>query len=125
MFLVNWFRKDTKGKYLWPGYRENMRVLQWIIDRCDGRASARETPVGWTPRPSDLEMRELGASEDAVEAALRVDTDEWREELAQHAQWLKHLGSTVPRALTLQHDLLVESLEVAAGQGRPARGPAD
>ncbi len=125
LFLVNWFRKDSNGKFLWPGFGENMRVLKWILDRCDGRASARETPVGWTPRTSDLELDQLPTDTAAVEAALRVDADEWREELAKHADWLKHLGPTVPRALTLQHDLLSESLEIAAGPGRPARGPAD
>ncbi|OGO67804.1 MAG: phosphoenolpyruvate carboxykinase, partial [Chloroflexi bacterium RIFCSPLOWO2_02_FULL_71_16] len=82
LFLVNWFRKDERGKYLWPGYGENMRVLKWVLDRSDGRAGARETAVGWTPRPSDLDLRELPGDPAAVEAALRVDPDEWREELA-------------------------------------------
>ena len=59
LFLVNWFRKDERGKYLWPGYGENMHVLKWVLDRSDGRAGARETAVGWTPRPSDLDLREL------------------------------------------------------------------
>ena len=132
LFLVNWFRKDERGKYLWPGYGENMRVLKWVLDRSDGRAGARETAVGWTPRPSDLDLRELPGRSAAVEAALRVDTDEWRRELADHAEWLAKLGKTVPRALSLQHDLLSESLQMATAQmatalqgpQRPERGPA-
>lgn len=114
IFLVNWFRKDGQGRFLWPGFGENMRALKWILDRCDGRAGARETPVGWTPRATDLELRDLEAKPSAVEAALAVDNGEWRQELALHAKWLEHLGPTVPRALRLQHDLLEASLETAA-----------
>lgn len=118
IFLVNWFRKDARGRFLWPGFGENMRVLRWVLDRCDGRAGARETPVGWTPRPRDLELRELPASEADVEAALRVDPAEWRQELASHATWLEHVGPTVPRALTLQRELLVEAVETASTRAR-------
>lgn len=121
IFLVNWFRKDLGGRYLWPGFGENMRVLEWVLGRCDGRAGARETAVGWTPRAADLELRELRAGADAVEAALRVDTDEWREEVSQQGQWLRGLGPTVPRALSLQHELLAESLETATEMAHPVR----
>ena len=114
IFLVNWFRKGADGKYLWPGFGENMRVLEWVLDRCDGRAPAKETPVGWTPRPTDLELRDLPATPDAVAATLRVDTAEWRRELALQDEWLDHLGPTVPRALRLQHDLLEEAVETAS-----------
>ncbi len=120
IFLVNWFRKDESGRFLWPGFGENMRALKWILDRCDGRAGAKETPVGWTPRPSDLERRDLPAKPAAVEAALRVDPAEWRTELALQGDWLEHLGPTVPRALSLQHDLLEASVETAlAESARP------
>jgi phosphoenolpyruvate carboxykinase (GTP) len=114
IFLVNWFRKDERGKFLWPGYGENMRVLDWVLGRCDGRAAATETPVGWTPRVADLDLSELPAKPEAVEAALRVDAAEWVNELALQEDWLDHLGPTVPRALRLQHDLLEEALGTAA-----------
>jgi len=114
IFLVNWFRKDAQGGFMWPGFGENMRVLKWILDRCDGRAAARETPVGWVPRPRDLDLRDVPAEPSAVEAALRVDPTEWREELALQQAWLDELGPTVPRALRLQHDLLEESLRTSA-----------
>jgi len=110
IFLVNWFRKAGDGKYLWPGYGENMRVLEWVLERCEGKAGAKETPVGWTPRPSDLELRDLAADPAAVEASVRVDRAEWREELRLQGRWLDELGPTVPRALRLQHDLLEASL---------------
>ena len=114
IFLVNWFRKDEHGKFLWPGFGENMRVLEWILGRCDGRTAATETPVGWTPSVNDLELRELPAKPAAVEAALRVDTAEWANELTLQEEWLDHLGPTVPRALRLQHDLLEEALGTSA-----------
>ena len=118
IFLVNWFRKDAKGTFLWPGFGENMRAIKWILDRCDGRAGAQETPVGWTPRARDLELRGLPATPAAVEAVLRVDAREWREELAQHGEWLDHLGPTVPRALRAQHDLLEAAVDTAAEAAR-------
>jgi phosphoenolpyruvate carboxykinase (GTP) len=114
IFLVNWFRKDAAGKFLWPGFGENMRVLEWILGRCDGHAGAQETPVGWTPRVTDLELRDLPAKAGAVEAALRVDPSEWRQELKLQDEWLDHLGPTVPKALRLQHDLLRSAVDTAA-----------
>ena len=113
IFLVNWFRKDGAGKFLWPGFGENMRALEWILERCDGRAGAQETPVGWTPRVTDLELKDLPAKAGAVEAALRVDPTEWRQELKLQGEWLDHLGPTLPKALRLQHDLLGAAVTTA------------
>ena len=115
IFLVNWFRKDAGGKFLWPGFGENMRVLEWILERCDGRSGAQETPVGWVPRTTDLELRDLPAKPGAVEAALRVDAAEWTQELDLQGEWLDKLGTTVPRALHLQHDLLETAVITAQG----------
>ncbi len=111
IFMVNWFRKDDDGKYLWPGYGENMRVLKWIIDRCEGRASALETPIGYVPRTEDLDLRGLDTPASRVERALRVDEGEWRAELEEHRAWLEKLGPTVPEPLRLQRDLLASSLD--------------
>jgi phosphoenolpyruvate carboxykinase (GTP) len=113
IFLVNWFRKGEDGRFLWPGFGENMRAIQWILERCDGRAAAKETPVGLVPRLADLELRGLPARPAAVEAALRVDVDEWTEELALQREWLDFLGPTVPKALRAQHDLLAEAVGTA------------
>ena len=114
IFLVNWFRKDAGGKFLWPGFGENMRVIQWMLGRTAGRAGALETPVGWTPRATDLELHDLPAQPSAVESALRVDPGEWSQELTAQGEWLDHLGPTVPEALRLQHDLLESSVATAA-----------
>src|SRR5512142_373250 len=111
IFMVNWFRKGDDGRFLWPGYGENMRVLKWVIDRSVGRAGAQETPVGYVPRVSDLDLRGIEASTAAVERALRVDRTEWEKELELHKEWLDHLGSTVPEPVRLQHELLKTSLE--------------
>ena len=111
IFMVNWFRKGADGRFLWPGYGENMRVLKWVIDRSVGRAGAMETPVGYVPRITDLDINGLNASADAVEAALRVDRDEWEQELDEHGKWLASLGPRVPEPLHLQHSLLVSSLK--------------
>jgi phosphoenolpyruvate carboxykinase (GTP) len=114
IFMVNWFRKSEDGKYLWPGYGENMRVLKWIIDRAVGRAGAMETPIGHTPRLGDLDLRGIDATADAIEKALRVDRDEWEKELEAHGDWLESLGGTVPEALRLQRQLLVSSLKATS-----------
>ncbi len=111
MFLVNWFRKGDDGRYLWPGYGQNMRVLKWIIDRSAGRAGALETPIGYVPRLGDLDLRGIDASMDAIEAALRVDRAEWEKELETHADWFEKLGGTVPETLRLQRRLLLSSLK--------------
>jgi phosphoenolpyruvate carboxykinase (GTP) len=88
-----------------------MRVLKWIIDRSAGRGGALETPIGFVPRLGDLDLHGLGASPDAVAAALRVDPDEWTRELEQHADWFEKIGATVPEALRLQRRLLLASLK--------------
>ena len=111
MFIVNWFRKGDDGGYLWPGYGDNMRVLEWIIDRSAGRADALETPIGYTPRVADLDLRGIAASTEAVDRALRVDRAEWEKELEAHGDWFDKLGGTVPEALRLQRRLLLSSLK--------------
>ena len=116
-FLVNWFRKED-GRFLWPGYGENMRILKWIIERCEGRGGAQETPVGWTPRVGDLDLRELDAPTPKVAAALRVDLDEWRQELSGQTEWFDKLGPTLPKEIELQRQLLAASVETATRAAR-------
>jgi phosphoenolpyruvate carboxykinase (GTP) len=114
IFLVNWFRKGDDGRYLWPGYGQNMRVLKWVIDRAAGRAGASETPIGLVPRASDLDLRGINASPEAVERALAVDRAEWEKELEAHGDWFDRLGGTVPEALRLQRRLLLSSLKAVS-----------
>jgi phosphoenolpyruvate carboxykinase (GTP) len=97
---VNWFRKDLEtGKFLWPGFGENSRVLEWIFRRLDGDAAGAETPIGVVPRPSDLDLDGLDVPADDVAAALAVDADEWRRELPTLQASFDALGERLPAEL--------------------------
>jgi phosphoenolpyruvate carboxykinase (GTP) len=113
VYLVNWFRKDHYGKFLWPGYGDNMRVLKWILDRAAGRVGAQETLLGNTPRPGDLDLSDVGATAEQVAAATRIDLGEWEAELESQAEWFDKLGKTLPRPILLQRDLLLERVRAA------------
>jgi phosphoenolpyruvate carboxykinase (GTP) len=113
IFMVNWFRKGADGKFLWPGYGENMRVLKWILDRAHDRVGANETVVGSVPRIEDLELSGLDLPPETVRAALEIDLAEWEEEVEAQRAWYESLGKSLPRALELQRELLLESLKQA------------
>ena len=120
IFLVNWFRKNQEGKFVWPGYGDNMRVLKWILDRSHGRTNAQETVIGWTPVAGDLDLTGMEASKDTVEQATRIDLGEWQHELEDVKEWFDKLGKTLPVQLELQRQLLLASVKnaraVAAGK---------
>jgi len=99
IFHVNWFRRDAAGKFLWPGYGENLRVLSWIIDRCKGKVSARETPIGLLPSPADLNTRSLELAPGALDELLTVDRELWIEEMKSVGEYLRQFGSRLPNAL--------------------------
>ncbi|MGD0502237.1 MAG: phosphoenolpyruvate carboxykinase (GTP) [Steroidobacteraceae bacterium] len=99
VFHVNWFRQDDAGKYLWPGFSDNLRVLRWIIDRCEGTADARETVIGDLPRPSDLDTAGLEVSAPALQELLAVSAPAWETELAAVSAYLSEFGDRVPAAL--------------------------
>jgi phosphoenolpyruvate carboxykinase (GTP) len=99
IFYVNWFRRDADGGFLWPGFRENSRVLKWVIERLEGSAEATETPIGYVPAPGALDISGLDLSEVAVTEALRVEPDEWREELPLIREWFDIFGDDLPAGL--------------------------
>ncbi len=103
IFHVNWFRKGSDGKFLWPGFGDNLRVLQWIIDRCAGRAGAEETPIGFLPRREDLDLRGLEHLDGALDSLLAVDADGWRNEVAEIGNYLDSFGDRVPERLRAEH----------------------
>ncbi len=114
IFHVNWFRQDAEGKYLWPGFSENLRVLRWIIDRSRGIAPARDTAIGSLPHAADLDTRGLDASPQAIEELLAVSPPLWRAELEAVASYLEEFGDRVPAAL---HGELEDALaRVAASE---------
>ncbi len=105
VYLVNWFRKDASGKFLWPGYGDNMRVLKWIIERVEGKASARETPLGYVPAQLDTTGME-GFGADTFAAATEVSKPQWQEELKLHAELLEDKLDHAPEQLTKRYEEL-------------------
>jgi phosphoenolpyruvate carboxykinase (GTP) len=99
IFYVNWFRKDDAGRFLWPGFGENSRVLKWAIERIEGRAAAVEAPVGYVPTPESLDIDGLELDRADLEAALRVDPDEWQAELALIDEWFDRVGAKLPSGM--------------------------
>ncbi|MBW6523687.1 phosphoenolpyruvate carboxykinase (GTP) [Sphingomonas sp. RHCKR47] len=113
IFMVNWFRKDENGKFVWPGFGENSRVLKWIVDRIEGEADAVETPIGYLPTPDALDVAGLGLSLNAVETLLLVDTATWNEEAARNRTFLEEFDAPIPPALMRQQQALEERLATA------------
>jgi phosphoenolpyruvate carboxykinase (GTP) len=117
IFMVNWFRKGSNGSFVWAGYGENMRVLKWIVDRVHGSVGGRETPVGWVPRAGDIDLSGMSiASEDFLEATA-VRPEEWKEEIRLQGEFFRTLDPYMPRALELQRELLMSSVEMGSPEG--------
>ena len=104
IFYVNWFRRGDDGRFLWPGFGENSRVLKWVVERLEGKAPAHETPIGHVPTPESLDTDGLDLTPEQVAAALRVDPVEWRAELPQIAAWFERFGDTLPTTLWTELD---------------------
>jgi len=102
IYHVNWFRRDADGKFLWPGFGDNLRVLEWIIDRCSGKAGAQETAIGNLPRPEDLDLEGLDLAPGALAQLLSVQAEEWRAEAADIEKHFDEYGSRTPAALRAQ-----------------------
>jgi phosphoenolpyruvate carboxykinase (GTP) len=102
IYHVNWFRRDADGKFLWPGFGDNLRVLEWIIDRCSGKAGAQETAIGNLPRPEDLDLEGLDLAPGVLTQLLSVHAEEWRAEAADIEKHFDEYGSRTPAALRAQ-----------------------
>jgi len=110
LFYVNWFRKDDQGRFIWPGFGENARVLKWVLDRVADTAEAVETPIGMVPKTEDLDVDGLDLTADALEALLAVDAGEWRSELALIEEHYASIGERLPNEMRLQLDRLADRL---------------
>jgi len=110
IFHVNWFRKDDQGKFLWPGFGENMRVLKWIIDRCQGRAYASETSIGWMPRPKDIDLEGLSITDEQFKQLQTVSNDEVKAEILSQEELFLKLAGDLPKEMIFQRELLVTRL---------------
>ena len=107
IFNVNWFRKDTDGKFLWPGFSDNMRVLRWVVDRVRGRVPTRESALGWMPRYQDIDWRGLSFPESAFEQLQTVDSVQWRREVMEHEELFLQLHSHLPKEMIYERELLI------------------
>jgi phosphoenolpyruvate carboxykinase (GTP) len=107
IFHVNWFRKDENGKFLWPGFGENLRILRWIVERVRGRALARETPIGWMPRFEDLDWRGLPFSHERFAQLQLVDSSRWRREVIEHEELFIDLHDHLPPEMIYERELMI------------------
>jgi phosphoenolpyruvate carboxykinase (GTP) len=107
VFHVNWFRKGPDGKFLWPGYGENMRVLKWIVDRVRGRALGKETPIGWTPHFEDINWKGLDFSRATFDELQKVDRGQWKQEVMGHEELFLLLHDHLPPEMVYERELLI------------------
>ncbi len=110
IFSVNWFRKDENGKFIWPGFGENIRVLKWIIERAHGQAVSVETPIGWVPRYEDIDWRGLNFSPEQFDQVMECDLAEWQQEILLHEELFIKLYDRLPKELLSVRDLILSSL---------------
>ena len=110
VFHVNWFRQDKAGKFLWPGFGDNLRVLSWIIDRCEGRAAAKETPIGYLPRPEDLDLQGLSLSDSTLQQLMDIDPVAWHAEIDDIGKYLESYGARMPQQLKDRHQQVKKAL---------------
>ena len=110
IFNVNWFRTDDEGHFIWPGFGDNMRVLNWIIDRCEGKADATETAIGYVPKPEDIDLTGLDMDMDTLKGILTVDHDVWVQEANEIEEHYKKFGDKLPKELRHQLDTLKKNL---------------
>jgi phosphoenolpyruvate carboxykinase (GTP) len=116
IFYVNWFRKDPEGRFLWPGYGENSRVLAWVFARCAGHGEAVETAIGYLPPPGDagIDTDGLDISDEAIRQLMAVDVEGWKGQLPQVKEHFAKFGDKLPAELTEQLDALEQRLNAAS-----------
>jgi phosphoenolpyruvate carboxykinase (GTP) len=111
IFHVNWFRRDADGKFLWPGFGENLRVLRWIIDRCENRVGAQDMAIGYLPDAKDIDLTGLDVSDEELAQLLNVNREQWRAELDQVGEYLQSYGDRLPSDLRAEHEKIVQALD--------------
>ena len=118
IFHVNWFRKRADGKFLWPGFGDNLRVLEWIIGRCEGRAGATETPIGFVPGRHDLNLDGLALDDAALDTLLAVDPAGWAAEVADIGEYVASFGARTPARLKAEHRVLEDAMQAGGKRAR-------
>ena len=110
IFNVNWFRLDDEGNFIWPGFGDNLRVLEWIINRCEGKVDAQETAIGYVPYAEDINLEGLDFSVDTLKSILAVDKDQWTKEAEGIEEFYKKFGDKLPQELRDQLNTLKANL---------------
>ncbi len=110
IFNVNWFRLDKDGNFMWPGFGDNMRVPNWILDRCEGKVDAVETEIGFVPKKEDLELDGLDLTDEALTELLSIDIDAWKEDLANQREFFAQFGDKLPKEIKESMDILEKNL---------------
>jgi phosphoenolpyruvate carboxykinase (GTP) len=113
IFYVNWFRQDENGKFLWPGYGENSRVLKWVFERCDGAGKAVDTPIGRLPAKGALDLTGLNIPAASLDKLLEVDVDGWLAEVPSIREHFAKFGSHLPQGMKQEIDKLEQRLRAA------------
>jgi phosphoenolpyruvate carboxykinase (GTP) len=116
IFSVNWFRKDENGKFLWPGFSDNMRVLKWIVERANGRGSAIESPIGWMPRYEDLDWNGLNFPKEKFQQIMTIDRKKWVAEVLSHEELFYTLYDRLPKEMIFTRELLLSNLWLSPEQ---------
>ena len=110
IFHVNWFRKDEDGKFLWPGFRDNMRVLRWIVERSSGQGRAHEGRLGWVPYKDDLDWSGLEFNEEDWNKLMSIDPENLRMQTLRHEELFLQLSESLPKEMLFERELLVSRL---------------
>lgn len=111
IFHVNWFRQSSEGKFLWPGFSDNMRVLEWVVSRVDGLTKAEESPIGYQPRVDDINIAGLDITKEALQQLLNVSKEDWRAEIPAQRKFLESIGEKLPKEIWAEHVNLQGRLE--------------
>jgi phosphoenolpyruvate carboxykinase (GTP) len=107
IFHVNWFRKDEDGHFIWPGFRENMRILRWIVERANFGAKAKETAIGWLPRYEDIDWTGLDFPRQKWESLMKIDRETWKLQTLQHEELFLQLSDHLPKEMVFEREMLV------------------
>ncbi|MDD5504372.1 MAG: phosphoenolpyruvate carboxykinase (GTP) [Candidatus Omnitrophica bacterium] len=111
IFHANWFRRDNKGNFIWPGYGENLRVLEWILNRCNGNAKAKKSPIGYLPYAKDLDISGLKLKDGAIKELFEINPLQWKQELESQKDFLDAFGRDLPKELLKEHAALKKRLD--------------
>jgi phosphoenolpyruvate carboxykinase (GTP) len=113
IFRTNWFRTDANGRFIWPGFGENLRVIKWVLERAEGRGEAQETPIGFVPTKAGLDRGGFELSDDGWQALLRVDLPEWVEAVHSQEEFFADFGARLPAEIREEHDGLARRIHDA------------